>query len=64
VKKEKQEILPEILILKPMPHIATFKCCFRELIDLWRDNNLCEVKYITEIKSTGSDTTLDRKSVV
>ena len=38
-------------ILKPMPHIATFNCCFRELLDLWYDRDLCDLQYITEIKT-------------
>lgn len=47
-----------------MSHIATFDCAFRELIDLWRENDLCDVEYITKIESTGPDTTLYKEARV
>lgn len=43
----------DLLFLKPMPHISLFKCCFRELLDLWSERNYCDVEYITQIKSQG-----------
>lgn len=34
-----------------MNHISQCDCCFNELLNLWYENDFCDMKYITEIKS-------------
>lgn len=41
----------KLLFLKPMPHIAQFNCCFRELLDLWEERGYCDLEYITQIET-------------
>jgi hypothetical protein len=50
----------DLIFLKPMQHICKQDySCFYELIDLWYENDFCEVKPIVEISSTNyNDSTL------